>query len=264
MRMPPHTNIVPFDALVVEKIEGVDRVVGFTARYIPGGTLHEDGDRLFKLKYLEQLTSVVDYLNLCLGIVHGDISPWNLLIDAETDSIQLFDFNFGSKLGWEGDEENGKEFEYDADRNDVKFVIFILYELIAREFSFRDEFYPHELDASEVMAKDEWVKHPDTMLNSPVEKYRRVLAEWLERRAKTDKEVDHFTKAVQPLSWPPLQVDEFMTWDRGPFRNRGRLRATMVLLGREYLTWARPPTSALPLPAGKLLLVTGEVVEDSG
>lgn len=58
MRMPRHPNIVPFDALVVDMVEGVDRVVGFTTRYIPGGTLSENKDRVFKLQYLEQLINV--------------------------------------------------------------------------------------------------------------------------------------------------------------------------------------------------------------
>lgn len=44
MRMPRHPNIVPFDALVVDTIEGIDSVVGFTTRYVPGGTLSEDMD----------------------------------------------------------------------------------------------------------------------------------------------------------------------------------------------------------------------------
>ena len=58
MRMPRHPNIVPFDALVVDRIEDVDRVVGFTTHYVHGGTLSENSDRVFKLKYLEQLISV--------------------------------------------------------------------------------------------------------------------------------------------------------------------------------------------------------------
>lgn len=99
-------------------------------------------------EYTNQATKVVDYLNLQLGIVHGDSCPWNLLIDPSTDNIQLFDFNSGAKLGWEGDEENNLEFQYDADRDDVKFVIFTVYELITREFNFRQEFYPEELDHS--------------------------------------------------------------------------------------------------------------------
>lgn len=58
MRMPPHPNIVPFDALVVDSIEGVDRVVGFTTHYIPGGTLFENKTRVFKLKYVQDLIDV--------------------------------------------------------------------------------------------------------------------------------------------------------------------------------------------------------------
>ena len=58
MRMPPHPNIVPFDALVVDSIDAVDRVVGFTTRYVPGYTLKENDTRVFKLKYLQQLINV--------------------------------------------------------------------------------------------------------------------------------------------------------------------------------------------------------------
>ena len=53
-----HPNIMPFDSLVVDRIENVDRVVGFTTRYIPGGTLSEDKSRVFKPKYLRELISV--------------------------------------------------------------------------------------------------------------------------------------------------------------------------------------------------------------
>jgi len=58
LRMPSHPNIVPFDALVVDRIDHIDCVVGFTTRYIPGGTLHENDNRVFKLKYLQQLINV--------------------------------------------------------------------------------------------------------------------------------------------------------------------------------------------------------------
>lgn len=58
LRMPKHPNIVPFDALVVDRVGDVDKVVGFTTRYIPGETLSKNKNRVFKLKYLEQLISV--------------------------------------------------------------------------------------------------------------------------------------------------------------------------------------------------------------
>lgn len=52
MRIPPHPNIVALDALVVDSIAAVDRVVGFTTPYIAGYTLKENDTRIFKLKYL--------------------------------------------------------------------------------------------------------------------------------------------------------------------------------------------------------------------
>jgi len=56
MRIPKHPNIVPFDALVLDTVNSDDKVVGFLMRHVPGGTLDVNKDRIFKLKYLEQLT----------------------------------------------------------------------------------------------------------------------------------------------------------------------------------------------------------------
>ncbi|KAM7208363.1 Protein kinase-like domain containing protein [Naviculisporaceae sp. PSN 640] len=269
MRMPRHPNIVSFDALVVEKVAGVDRVVGFTTRYIPGGTLEENKSRVFKLKYLEQLIATVDYLNLRLGIVHGDICPWNLLIDPETDSIKVFDFNQSAKLGWDGDvgnEDLNGEFAYDEDCNDVKFVIFTIYEIITREFSFRREFEPDELDESVQMAMSVWEKHPDVLLDSPVEDYRRTLEKWSKERAEVDKKVDHFSKASDPLDWPTMRIDtdpEMVTL-RPVVRLLGALRGTLVHKKQDYVRWERPATSVMPLPDGQRLLATGEMVVDNG
>lgn len=35
------------------------------------------------------IVQAVDFLNLRLGIVHGDVCPWNLLIDEETDDLKV-------------------------------------------------------------------------------------------------------------------------------------------------------------------------------
>lgn len=121
----------------------------------------------------------MDHLNLRLGIVHGDVCPWNLAIDPETDSIQLFDFNRAAKLGWEGDKENRLAFRYDEARNDVKFVMLTVQELITREFCSRLDSQPHELDVPQFLVTKDWVPHQDAKLDSPVEKYRRVLNEWI-------------------------------------------------------------------------------------
>jgi serine/threonine protein kinase len=99
MHIPKHPNIVPFDRLVVDTLDGDDNVVGYTTPFVPGGTILDNVSQPFKLMYLKQLVNAVDHLNLELGIVHGDICVHNLLINPETDSVQLFDFNMASKLG---------------------------------------------------------------------------------------------------------------------------------------------------------------------
>lgn len=68
MRLPRHPNMVPFDRVVVDEIEG--RVVGFTDEYFPGGTLEDNTTRVFQLEWLRQLIRAVDDLNLRYGIAH--------------------------------------------------------------------------------------------------------------------------------------------------------------------------------------------------
>jgi hypothetical protein len=58
IRLPKHPNIVPFDCLVFDIVDGKDKVVGFTAPFIPGGTVLDNISRVFKLKYLKQLIEV--------------------------------------------------------------------------------------------------------------------------------------------------------------------------------------------------------------
>ena len=56
--IPRHPNIVPFDSLVFDEVDGAYKVVGFTAPFIPGGTVFDNVGRVFKLQYLKQLTEV--------------------------------------------------------------------------------------------------------------------------------------------------------------------------------------------------------------
>ncbi|KAB8264377.1 kinase-like domain-containing protein [Aspergillus pseudonomiae] len=121
--LPPHPNIVPFDRIVLEDVES--HVIGFTTKYIPGGTL-DNTNVPFRFEWLQQLTQLVDFLNLELGIMHQDIAPRNFLIDPDTNNILLFDFDWaacGKRRLLEG-------------RDDVTGVVFTLYELITNDAQF--------------------------------------------------------------------------------------------------------------------------------
>jgi hypothetical protein len=58
IRIPQHPNIVPLDCLVVDTVDGEERVVGFTIPFIPGGTVLKNVSRVFRLEHLKQLIKV--------------------------------------------------------------------------------------------------------------------------------------------------------------------------------------------------------------
>lgn len=277
IRIPKHPNIISFYSLVVDQVEGQDKVVGFTTLFVPGGTILDNVSRPFKLKHLRQLTSTIDHLNLTLGIAHGDITPYNLLIDPITDDLIIFDFNLASRLGWESDDHRRQS--YEPARDDVKFAAFTLYEIITRDTHLRDENYPHELDASMVLGTPEsggaappWEKHEDVVLDAPVAEYRRHLDEWMaERRpnasdgAKRGKRQmpTRWDQAPEAFDWPPLPELPEVPFYGAMLRRATQVRREMVRRGARFTTWQRPPSSELPLLEGKKLLATGEVVETS-
>lgn len=196
-----HPNIVPFDRIVVEHR---DHIVGFTTLHIAGGTLdaidENPGDcRTFKLKWLLQLMSLVDDLNYKYGIQHQDIAPRNLLVDEATDNIMLFDFNFSARIGAPA---LNMGIPFLQDRDDVKGVIFTLYEMITRDDHFRS--VPHrDQDTSSVLEMENWGKHPDVRLDEPVAKYRAKLDSWVLRR-KEQGSLKIFTDASDCFDWPAL------------------------------------------------------------
>ncbi|KAF9890795.1 hypothetical protein FE257_005365 [Aspergillus nanangensis] len=97
-KLPPHPNIIPFDRIVLEDVES--RVIVITTKYIPGGTLADvDLKRHFRFESLQQLTQLVDFLNLELGIMHQDISPRNLLVDPPKQTRLFFSISIGPPMG---------------------------------------------------------------------------------------------------------------------------------------------------------------------
>jgi serine/threonine protein kinase len=194
MRLPRHSNILLFDRVVVDELEG--RMVGFTSSYMPGGNLGENRLRIFKLKWLQQLIKVVDDLNLEHGIAHQDIAPRNLLVDESTDSIMLFDFNFAARINCPS--SPGESEGYREDRNDIKGVIFTTYEIITQDNSLRS--MPHENQNLDNLGF-KWVKHPEVKLDHPVTIYQHVLQEWQERRAGNLHPV-HPGDVPRASNWP--------------------------------------------------------------
>ena len=63
-----HESIVSFDKFVVDDAEG--RLLGYTSVYAPGQTLRDNPNRPFCLSWLDQLTHIVDDLNLKYRILH--------------------------------------------------------------------------------------------------------------------------------------------------------------------------------------------------
>lgn len=231
-----HPNIVPFDKVVVDELEG--RFVGFTSKYIAGGTLDENKTRVFKLKWLHQLTDVLDELNLNLGVAHQDVAPRNILIDESTDMLMLFDFNFSARIGRQG---------YSEPRNDVKGVVFTMYEVITRDKARRDK--RHEDQDVSAVQKLTWDKHPDVQLDHPVSEFRRVLDEWCERR-REGPQITMNTQAPNFLDWPPLPeppLTETMINrgpDLGPLKEMEKRydweRTKLLQQGKAVLNWQRP------------------------
>lgn len=256
MRVSGHPNIVPFDRIVTDKLDDTEVIVGFTSLYIPNGTLSENKSRVFKLKYLKQLTTVIDDLNLKYGIAHQDVAARNLLIDPSTDDLLLFDFNFSARIGGKG---------YFEVRNDVRGVIFTIYEIITHDEKFTD--VPHEEQTTTPIEElDEWVKHPDVLLDHPVSEYQSVLASWIKRR-REGNHIKQYTEAPEYVDWPELEtpmgewtlknsLGETVTQ---VVPNWSRLRQTKRSDGLPFLTWQRPPRSLLN--GDRCLLATGEVVE---
>lgn len=252
MRLPRHKNLVSFDKIVLDELHG--HVVGFTSQYIPGGTLWHNQSRVFKLEWLWQLTSVVDDLNLKYGIAHQDISPRNLLINPTTDAIMLFDYNFSSLIGGIG---------YDVNRDDVKGVIFTLYEIITGDTKLRG--VPHRQQSpADVQGLEEWVQHPDIKLDHSVSEFRSVLNEWVERR-RMGKQVTLYTEASEYIDCPdfpkPPPTDVVFSDGMGnstvvPSVVLNNQRRDLREEGVAYLNWERP--AQIKLDKEKILLATGQ------
>lgn len=191
INLPAHPCLVPLDRIVVDDTSS-QQILGFTLPYMPGQSLDKSTDQIFRLEWLHQLISVVDFLNLELRVSHQDVAPRNIIClegaRPEYRGLRLFDFGYASAIGLPYCVEN---------RNDVKGVIFTLYEIITLDESYRE--LPHwEQDPDAVMNLEEWPQRRG--LDAGVSVFRRCLEEWVRRR----KDI----AATQADRTPPPEIPE--------------------------------------------------------
>ena len=223
---------MPFDAVVLDHHTG--GIVGFTTQFIPGGALKENNatTRPFRLRWLHQLLSVVDDLNYRYGMIQQDIAPRNLLVD-EKENLRLFDFNYSIMI----------EMYYTPERDDIKGIIFTLYEIITLDEHFRD--VPHAEQDAEALLEMTWEKHPAVQLDADVQAFRDALESWvIERKAK------EFFKPMETwLRWPEMPEPPAIAM---PTYRDGKLAGTQMKsvrvvrpreledMGMPYFDWERP------------------------
>ena len=232
-RLPrDHSHIVPFDAIVLD--HHTDGIVGFTTQYIPGGTLKDTNatTRPFRLEWFRQLLSVVDDLNYQYGVMHQVIAPRNLLVD-EKDNLRIFDFNYSAMIGK----------HYAPERDDVKGVIFTLYEIITLDEHFRE--VPHAEQDAEAVLSMSWEKHPRVRLDADVRAFRDALDSWVaKRKARTV-----FKPADTWVCWP--EMPKFPVIALPTLAGAQNVsapavsRRTLVERGKPYFNWERPASYSL-------------------
>lgn len=235
-RLPhDHPHIVPFDSVVLDDVGG--GVVGFTSLFIPRGTLMDTAKtRTFRLRWLQQLLEAVDDLNYTYGVMHQDIAARNLLVDGE-DNLRLFDFNYSIQIGE----------HYEREQDDMKGVIFTLYEIITLDEDPRENASSYEgQDAEALLRLETWTKHPGVELDHDVQVFRGVLETWVKER----KEKPFYTPCDTWVRWSLLGESPMAQYpEYGPHgevekivKRRGACmtRKALVDMGKPYWKWERP------------------------
>ena len=247
-RLPPHPHLVLLDRLVLDEITK-SQVVGFTMRYVPSEPL-DKSRLLFKLKWLKQLIQTVDDLNLKYGIVHQDIADRNLLVDPDTDSILLFDFNFATRLGVTKPRGLSSEGRWPG-RDNVKGVLVFLYEYITRDPAL-SRYMLHMFYEKDYLDPAKWIKHPDVRLDSPVADFYLELMAWVRRR-RAGTQLMHYTEAPEHLDWPDV-----LELTKG--QQMQYTLAERISDGTPFLNWKRPSKSRLD--PKRQLLATGRYADE--
>ncbi|KAI0888825.1 uncharacterized protein GGS22DRAFT_196680 [Annulohypoxylon maeteangense] len=175
MALQPHPSILPLDRII---LGDKGHIIGITTRYIRGGTISSKKDRVVKLKWLKQLTEVLDFLHLDQGVIHGDLKLDNILIDEESDRLLLCDFERSRKaLPHRMDEE-------------LSNAVWVLYSLITQDYdAIMTQFWETwaqgrvDLDSEVIERLPAWPLK--AKLDCDLKEFKEHLGEWLNKRRET-------------------------------------------------------------------------------
>lgn len=234
--LPAHPNIVPLDRIVVDDTTS-QHILGFTVPYLPAPSLDKDHAQIFRLDWLRQLTSLVDHLNLELRIANQDIAPRNLICFEQAPAgsqLKMIDFEYATAMGlpWHVEEFN-----------DVKGVIFTLYEIITLDNSYR-KVHPSEQDPDVVMNLEHWPCR--RKLDAEVETFRLHLKEWVESRQAVTlcpTTPPPFPEMPKPR---PVSYLDFATGQPAQISIPQLRRVDAEKYGNYVISWQRPPSSTRP------------------
>jgi serine/threonine protein kinase len=234
------TSVLSFDKFVVDNSDL--RLLGYTSTYIAGETFRDNPRRPFRLSWLEQLTQIVDDLNLKYGIYHQDIAPCNLMIDPQTNNLILLDFDKAIQIGL------GKEI---ANFNDIDGVIFSIYEILTFDTKYQKIEY-WDLDVSEVENMTCWPLKAQLEPGLELDTIRQYLHEWVVKRRSAPK-LKHYTEASEPLQIPsrPPQTPVPCMWCKNgdgsaKLDTHGwGMRSRALQAGHPVVRWERRPDRRL-------------------
>ncbi|KAK2747165.1 hypothetical protein FQN57_002422 [Myotisia sp. PD_48] len=178
-------SFVSLDRIILEN----EQIVGFTSEYIPGGTL-EQYDQVFYFRWMKQLTTAIDDLNLRFGIMHQDISRRNILFDPGTNNLKIFDFNRSALIG--ADYHTGA-------RDDVNGLVFAIYETLTRDQQYTNMISHSQQNVKNVEELLEWGPKIPLEEGFEIEAYNhQFLDKWVKER-RTTCTIKRFSEATEPM-----------------------------------------------------------------
>lgn len=259
-----HPSIVPLECVVTDYQDvpgyrnNVQVVVGFTSAFFPGMTLQDlqkTPSWLFKLGYLRQLLDVVDALHMMKGIVHQDIAPRNLLINPETDDLQIFNFSCAGKLGWDGAEDMFIFGDFRGFQIDLIGAATTVYEIVTGDTQLAKQ-VRQGANIARIVNK-QWTRNPSVRLDEDISLYRQTLRDWLQWRNRPENMKTHYTQAEYHMHWPHFWNPKITSLDRHGNAN-GEEESTLVCrtalkaLDLKFVKWERPAQNNIPNGYGVL------------